>query len=195
MTFELPPLPYALDALAPLMSEETLSYHYGKHLQAYVAGVNRLVANTPFAAMTLEKIIRTSDGALFNNAAQVFNHTFFFETLRPAPNAIGTELRRTIERDFGSAEAFKAQWLQAATNLFGSGWTWLVQEADGRLTIRNYAGADNPLRENVTPLLTADVWEHAYYIDYRNRRTDYLEALWQLTDWGKVEARTQQGLF
>ncbi len=195
MIHEMPKLAYALDALEPKMSAETLEYHYGKHLRAYVAKLGELVAGTPYAELSLEEIIRTADGALYNNAAQVWNHTFFFDTLSPAPAAMSPRLCGRLEADFGSVAAFRERLTAAATGLFGSGWAWLSMNEDGRLAISALPGAGNPLREGLRPLLTVDVWEHAYYLDYRNRRADYVAAVWELTDWARVEERMEADLF
>ncbi|MBR1732837.1 MAG: superoxide dismutase [Alloprevotella sp.] len=196
MTHEMPRLPYAADALEPRMSAETLAFHYGKHLQTYIDNLNRLAADTPFADMTLEETVRRADGALLNNAAQAWNHTFFFETLSPTPSAMGTGMRRHAEAAFGSEEAFREALFSAATGLFGSGWAWVVLTPEDKVELRALPNAGCPLREQgLTPLLTIDVWEHAYYIDYRNRRADYVRAVWELTDWEKVEMRMERGLF
>lgn len=187
----MPTLPYAPDALAPAMSAETLSYHYGKHLQTYVDNLNRLVAGTDFEEKPLEDIVRCSSGALYNNAAQTWNHTFFFESLTPAPAPMSASLEKRLAEAFGSVEAFREQLAAAVVGLFGSGWVWLVADGECRLSIVAEPNAGNPLRAGLTPLLTVDVWEHAYYIDYRNRRADYFDAVWALTDWEKVEKRMQ----
>ena len=190
MAFELPKLPYAKNALAPHISEETLEYHYGKHHAAYVNKLNELVANTKFAAMPLEEIIKNADqGPLFNNAAQHWNHSFYWNCL--APKAGGKPnggLAAAIERDFKSFEAFVAQFSDAAVSQFGSGWAWLVRKHDGSLAIEKTSNAENPLTRDLHPLLVCDVWEHAYYIDYRNARAKYVEALWNLVNWKFVTA-------
>lgn len=195
MAFQLPPLPYSQNALAPKLSAETLSFHYGKHLAAYVDNVNRLAAGTPFEDLPLEDIVRKADGALLNNAAQMWNHLFYFEMLSPKTVGVGPDFRRRLESEFGSMEAFKAQWMAEAGGLFGSGWTWLVEDEARRLKIISLPNAGNPLRDGQTPLLCVDVWEHAYYLDYQNRRADYLAAHWNLINWEKVEMRTQKDLF
>ena len=183
-------LPYAEDALAPKMSRETLEYHHGKHLKAYVDKLNELIQGTKFESMTLEEIIKNSDGPIFNNAAQVWNHTFFFEALAPKPQAKPSgELAKAIDHDFGSFEALKEQMTKAAVGHFGSGWAWLVKEASGKLSVVARPNAANPMTEGMKPLLNMDVWEHAYYIDYRNRRADFIAALWELVEWGRVELR------
>ncbi|NVJ49590.1 MAG: superoxide dismutase [Fe] [Gammaproteobacteria bacterium] len=185
MAFELPPLPYAKDALAPTISEETLEFHYGKHHNTYVVNLNNLVEGTEFANASLEDIIKQSSGGIFNNAAQVWNHTFYWNSM--SPNGGGEpsgELASAINSAFGSFEEFKTKFSQSAATNFGSGWTWLVKKSDGSLDIMNTSNAGCPLTEaGVTPLLTVDVWEHAYYIDYRNARPKYLEAFWNLVNW------------
>ncbi|KTD21799.1 superoxide dismutase [Legionella londiniensis] len=184
MTFELPALPYAKDALAPHISEETLEYHYGKHHQAYVNNLNKLTENTDFASMSLEDVIKKSSGSLFNNAAQVWNHTFYWHCLSPngggEPNG---KLADAINRSFGSFKKFQEDFTQTAINTFGSGWAWLVQNSSGNLELISTSNAGTPMTQGLTALLTCDVWEHAYYIDYRNRRPDYLGAFWRLVNW------------
>ncbi len=184
MAFELPELPYAKDALAPHISEETLEYHYGKHHQTYVTNLNNLVPGTEFENMDLEEIIKKSSGGIFNNAAQVWNHTFYWNSL--SPNGGGEPeggLANAINRTFGSFEEFKEAFTKCAVTTFGSGWAWLVKNADGSLELVSTSNAGCPLTEGQTPLLTCDVWEHAYYIDYRNARPKYLEAFWNLVNW------------
>ena len=179
MSFELPALPYAKDALAPHISAETLEYHYGKHHQAYVTNLNNLIKGTPFEGKTLEEIVRSSDGGVFNNAAQVWNHTFYWNCL--APNAGGQPtgaLADAITAAFGSFDKFKEEFTKTSVGTFGSGWGWLVKKADGSLALASTIGAGCPLTSGDTPLLTCDVWEHAYYIDYRNLRPKYVEAFW-----------------
>ncbi len=185
MVFELPALPYARDALAPHISEETLDFHYGKHHAAYVDKLNAAIESTDLAEQSLEAIIKSSDGGLFNNAAQIWNHTFYWHSLSPEGGGDPEgALADAITASFGSAAEFKDQFNAAAVGNFGSGWTWLVQNADGSLAIVNTDDAETPLTdEGVTPLLTCDVWEHAYYIDYRNARPSYLEAFWALVNW------------
>ena len=188
MAIELPPLPYAQDALEPHISKETIEYHYGKHHNTYVVKLNGLIEGTPDAGKSLEDIIKGSSGGVFNNAAQVFNHTFYWNCL--SPNGGGEPLGAladAIEDSFGSFEQFKAKFTESAVNNFGSGWTWLVENAEGKLAIFNTSNAGTPLTEpGVTPLLTVDVWEHAYYIDYRNLRPKYMEAFWALVNWDFV---------
>ncbi len=191
MTHQLPQLPYSINGLAPLMSQETLEYHYGKHLQTYVDNLNKLIAGTQYADAPLEDIIRTAEGGIFNNAAQTWNHTFFFTTFAPNPNDISDKLSALLAQNFGSIEDFKAKFTTAGIGLFGSGWVWLSQDKDGKLIITAESNAGNPLRQGLKPLLTLDVWEHAYYIDYRNARAKYISAFWQLVDWSTVESRLQ----
>jgi len=185
MSIELPALPYARDALAPTISEETIDYHYGKHHNAYVTNLNKMIEGTADADKSLEEIIRSSSGGVFNNAAQIWNHTFYWNSL--APNAGGEpsgELAEAITAAFGSFAEFQAQFTASAAGNFGSGWTWLVKSADGSLAIVNTSNADTPITdETVTPLLTVDVWEHAYYVDYRNARPEYLKNFWEIANW------------
>lgn len=184
MTFTLPQLPYSMDALAPHISKETLEYHYGKHHQAYVTNLNKLIAGTEFESMTLEDIILKAKGGIFNNAAQVWNHTFYWHSM--SPNGGGEpkgKLADAINKYFGSFAAFKDQLTQTAATTFGSGWAWLVQDASGALKIISTSNAGTPMTEGLTALLTCDVWEHAYYIDYRNVRLDYINAFWSLVHW------------
>ncbi len=184
MTFTLPELPYAKTALAPHISEETLEFHYGKHHQTYVTNLNNLVAGTPLADKSLEDLIKTQQGPVFNNAAQVWNHTFYWHSL--APNAGGEptgKIADAINKDFGSFAAFKEQFSKAALGQFGSGWAWLVQDSSGKLSIETTSNAGCPLTTDKTPILTCDVWEHAYYIDYRNARAKYIDAWWSLVNW------------
>ena len=184
MAFELPTLPYPRDALAPHISEETLDYHYGKHHNTYVVKLNGLVEGTPLESKSLEEIIKTSEGGIFNNAAQIWNHTFYWNGL--SPNGGGApegELAEAINKAFGSFEEFVAQFNDKAVNNFGSSWTWLVKNPDGSVEIVNTSNAGTPLTTEQKPLLTCDLWEHAYYIDYRNVRPDYLKAFWALVNW------------
>lgn len=189
MTHELPDLPFAKDALEPHISAETLEYHHGKHHQAYVTNLNKLIAGTEFEKMSLEEIIRKSSGGIFNNAAQVFNHTFYWNCLKgDGSGKPAGKLLKAIESAFGSFDKFKEQFSQAAVTQFGSGWAWLVKTADGSLVIEATGNAETPVREGKTPLLTCDVWEHAYYIDYRNARPKYVESFWNLVNWDFVAA-------
>ena len=184
MTFTLPELPYAMDALAPTISQETLEYHYGKHHQAYVTNLNKLIIGTEFESMTLDDIIKKSSAGIFNNAAQVWNHTFYWHCLSPHGGGEPTgKLAEAIQKAFGSFIAFKEQFTQTALTTFGSGWAWLVEDEQHELKIISTSNAGTPLTMNLKPLLTCDVWEHAYYIDYRNARPDYLTAFWRLVNW------------
>jgi superoxide dismutase, Fe-Mn family len=184
MTFELPKLPYAMNALAPYISEETLEYHYKKHHQAYVTNLNNLIPGTPFQNRSLEEIIMESEGSVFNNAAQIWNHTFYWHCLTPGATEkpVG-ELAKKIDEDFGSFDAFKAQFSKVAMGTFGSGWAWLVKDLDGNLAITSTSNAGTPMTDKKQALLTCDVWEHAYYIDYRNARANYVENFWKLVNW------------
>ena len=189
MSFELPPLPYSNDALAPHISPETIEYHYGKHHKAYVDKLNAAIQGTDLANRSLEEIIKTQSGGVFNNAAQVWNHTFYWNCL--TPNGGGEpsgQLATAINDNFGSFADFKEKFSQAAANQFGSGWAWLVKTSSGKLEICSTPNADNPMTEGKTPLMTCDVWEHAYYVDYRNARPNYIEAFWKLVNWKFVES-------
>lgn len=184
MTFTLPPLPYAIDALAPHISAETLEYHYGKHHSAYINNLNKLTENTEFANMSIEDVIKKSNGGIFNNAAQVWNHTFYWHCLSPNGGGEPTgALLQAINKNFGSFEEFKQKFTQTAITTFGSGWAWLVQNNQGDLQISSTSNAGTPMTEGLNALLTCDVWEHAYYIDYRNARPTYLDAFWKLVNW------------
>lgn len=190
MTFQLPSLPFAPDALEPVISARTIEFHYGKHHQAYVSKLNSLVPGTPFADATLEEIVLKAEGGIFNNAAQVWNHTFYWEGFSAKRGtAPSGKLLEMIGRDFGSLELLKTKFNDAAVGQFGSGWAWLVQNATGNLAIVTTGNAGNPLRDGLKPLLTCDVWEHAYYLDFQNRRPDYVAAFWQLVDWDVVAQR------
>jgi superoxide dismutase, Fe-Mn family len=179
-------LPYEPSALAPYISAETLSYHYGKHHAGYVNKLNTLIEGTEFADKPLEHIIMNASNAIFNNAAQIYNHDFYWKSLSPAATTPSMHLLSLIQRDFGSMQAFEEAFLAAATGFFGSGWVWLVITNEGKLEINTTSNADTPLRHSKTPLLTCDVWEHAYYIDYRNVRPDYLANWWKLINWDFV---------
>jgi Fe-Mn family superoxide dismutase len=184
MTFELPALPYAKDALAPHISAETIEYHYGKHHQTYVTNLNNLVPGTEFEGLSLEDIVKKSSGGIFNNAAQVWNHTFYWNSLSPNGGGAPTGgLANAIERTFGSFEKFKEEFTKTAVTTFGSGWAWLVKNQNGNLELVSTSNAGCPLTAGQTPILTCDVWEHAYYIDFRNLRPKYLEAFWALVNW------------
>ena len=187
MTHELPPLPYAIDALAPHISKETLEFHHGKHHKTYVDNLNKLIPGTEFENLSLEDIVRKSSGGMFNNAAQIWNHTFYWNCL--APNAGGKPigaLAAAIDKAFGSFDAFKEKFSQTAIGTFGSGWGWLVKNASGSVEVVSTSNAGCPLTAGQTPLLTCDVWEHAYYIDYRNARAKYVETFWNLVNWDFV---------
>lgn len=187
MEHTLPELPYAMDALAPHISKETLEFHYGKHHATYVTNLNNLIKGTEFESAGLEDIVKKSTGGVFNNAAQVWNHTFYWNCLSPngggAPSGV---LAEAINAKFGSYDAFKEAFTKSAATNFGSGWTWLVKKADGSVDIVNTSNAATPLTTEDTPLMTCDVWEHAYYVDYRNARPKYLEAFWALVNWDFV---------
>lgn len=190
MLYSLPQLPYATDSLAPIISKETIEYHYGKHEKTYIDNLNNLIKGTPYEEMTLEDIIRNATGSLFNNAAQAWNHIFYFFSFSPDGGGFPKgELLEAITTHFGSFEVLKKQFVEAGTTLFGSGWVWLSSDNDGRLIISQGSNASNPLTEGLTPLLTFDVWEHAYYLDYQNRRADALNALWDIIDWDIIESR------
>ncbi|MCX7736238.1 MAG: superoxide dismutase [Fe] [Candidatus Kapabacteria bacterium] len=187
MKFELPELPFPKDSLKPHISEETFDYHHGKHHAAYVNNLNNLIAGTEFENMTLEEIIKKSQGGVFNNAAQTWNHTFFWHCL--SPNSGGTPTGKVMEeltKNFGSFEKFKDDFSKAAATLFGSGWAWLVKNNDGSLEIVQTSNAGTPLTTDKKPILTLDVWEHAYYIDYRNARPKFIEMFWEIVNWDHV---------
>lgn len=187
----LPELPYALDALAPIMSADTLNYHYGKHLQTYLDNVNRMIEGTPFADMKLKDMITKAQGALYNNAAQAFNHIIFFKQLTPTPTTISPLLTQALVARFGSVDDFKSEFSNAATTLFGSGWVWLALDANNVLQIVPEPNAGNPITRNMRPLMCIDIWEHAYYLDYQNRRGDYIKNFWNLVNWDYIEKRMQ----
>lgn len=187
----LPELPYAQDALAPAMSADTLNYHYGKHLQTYLDNVNRMIEGTPFADMKLKDMITKAQGALYNNAAQAFNHIIFFKQLTPTPTTISPLLTQALVARFGSVDAFKSEFSNAAAALFGSGWVWLALDANNVLQIVPEPNAGNPITRNMRPLMCIDVWEHAYYLDYQNRRDDYIKNFWNLVNWDYIEKRMQ----
>lgn len=190
MAFELPELPFAMDSLEPFISKRTLEFHYGKHHQGYVNNLNNMVPGTEFEGLSLEEIIKKATGGVFNNGAQVWNHTFYWNCL--APNA-GGEPKGTvadaITESFGSFGEFKDKFSKAAATLFGSGWAWLVKKPDGKLEIVQESNAGNPLRNGYTPILTCDVWEHAYYLDKQNRRPDYIADFWNVVNWSAVKNR------
>jgi Fe-Mn family superoxide dismutase len=187
MKHELMTLPYAQDALEPLMSKETFEYHYGKHHQTYVNNLNNLITGTQFENSTLVEIVLGSEGGLFNNAAQVYNHDFFWQSLTPNQTAISSKVETALTQAFGSVEKFKEEFTAKAIGHFGSGWAWLVQDENKALKVITTSNAANPLTDNLKPLLVCDVWEHAYYIDVRNARPKYLENFWKLVNWNFVE--------
>ncbi|MBR1716791.1 MAG: superoxide dismutase [Paludibacteraceae bacterium] len=194
MLFTLMALPYAPEALEPVISKETIEYHYGKHLQGYVDNLNKLVAGTEYEGMPLEEIVVKAQGGIFNNAGQILNHNLYFTQFAPVSDLTNEGVNeltvmKAIIRDFGSLEAFKAEFEQKGVTLFGSGWVWLAADKDGKLVITQEPNAGNPLTKGLKPLLTMDVWEHAYYIDYRNRRAAHLQALWQIINWNEIERR------
>ena len=189
MTFTLPELPYSKDALAPHMSQETLEYHHGKHHNAYVNNLNNLIKGTKYENMTLEEIILSSEGPVFNNSAQIWNHTFFWNSLSPKGGGVATgKALEAITKEWGSFEKFKEEFTKSAVANFGAGWTWLVKNKDGKLAIVNTSNAQTPITTGATPLLTVDVWEHAYYIDYRNERPKFINGFWALANWDFVNA-------
>lgn len=190
--FTLPILPYGNGDLAPVISENTINYHYGKHLQTYIDNLNKLIEGTPLEQADLETIVKKADGAIFNNAAQTWNHTFYFNTFSPvAKQKPEGKLLQAIEKTWGSFEDFKKEFVSQGTAIFGSGWVWLVQTPENKLTILKEGNAGNPLTHGDAPLLGIDVWEHSYYLDYQNRRADHLQALWQIIDWNVIETRFQ----
>ena len=190
MAHELPALPYAPDALEPVISAETIDFHYGKHHQAYVTNLNNLVPGTEFENASLEEIVMKSSGGIFNNAAQVWNHTFYWNGLSPQGGGEPSgALADAISEAFGSFDAFKAAFAQSAVGNFGSGWTWLVKNDDGSVEIVNTSNAANPMTDGKTPLLTVDVWEHAYYLNFNERRADYVAAWWNVVNWDAVAQR------
>lgn len=189
---EMPQLPYAPNALEPVISEQTLLLHYGKHLQGYVNNLNALVKGTPFEGKSVEEMVKTApEGAVFNNAGQTLNHALYFAQFKApaAGNVPAGKMAAAIDAAFGSFEAFQKQFARAATGLFGSGWAWLSQDKDGKLVITQHQNAGNPLRDGLNPLFGLDVWEHAYYLDYQNRRADHIKAVWDIVDWAVVEKR------
>lgn len=190
MAFKLPELPYAQDALAPHISAETLEYHYGKHHQTYVSNLNKLVEGTPLANKSLEELVKTTEAGIFNNAAQVWNHTFYWHCLSPKGGGDPKgKIADEIKKNFGSFQSFKEKFTEAAITQFGSGWAWLVKKPDGTLAIEKTSNAGCPLTSSNKPLLTCDVWEHAYYVDYRNARAKYVDAFWNLVNWDYVNSQ------
>lgn len=190
MTYTQPTLPYANDALAPVISEETVNFHYGKHEKAYIDKLNELIKGTEFEDMDLEEVIRHAEGPLFNNASQAWNHIFYFFSFSPDGNREPHgRLREEIDRTFGSFEQFKKAFEDAGVGLFGSGWVWLSSDENGKIFITQGKNAESPIKTGLRPLLCFDVWEHAYYLDYQNRRADALKQLWNIVDWDVVESR------
>lgn len=192
MSYDMPKLPYATDALAPVISQQTIEFHYGKHLQAYVNNLNSLVPGTEFEGKTVEEIVATApDGAIFNNAGQVLNHALYFTQFagKPSQSEPSGKLAEAIVNDFGSFDNFKKEFTAAAVGLFGSGWAWLSVDKSGKLHITKETNGSNPLRAGLKPLLGFDVWEHSYYLDYQNRRADHINALWSIIDWAVVDSR------
>ena len=189
MKLELPLLPYSQNALEPVISEKTIQFHYGKHHQAYVNNLNNLIVGTNYENMSLEEIIANSDGAVFNNAAQVWNHTFYFTSFSPNGGELTGKLADAIDAAWGSFENFRKEFNAAAAGQFGSGWAWLVKDDTGKLLIVKTSNAENPITNGLTPILTFDVWEHAYYLDYQNRRPDYINELWKIINWDAVSKR------
>ena len=189
--FELMALPYAPEALEPVISKKTIAFHHGKHLAGYVNNLNGLLEGSPLAGLPLEEIVLKAEGGVLNNAGQILNHELYFEqfTGKPGKPAPAGKLAEAIVRDFGSFEAFKEEFQKKGATLFGSGWVWLSADKDGKLVITQEANAANPIQKGLKPLLTFDVWEHAYYLDYQNRRPDHLAALWQIIDWEVIESR------
>ncbi len=189
--FEMPALPFEASALKGVISAETLSFHHGKHLKTYVDNMNKLLPGSGFEGLSLVDVVKRAEGGMFNNAGQVLNHTMYFEQFaaKRDNNKPEGKLLSLIERDFGSFDAFKTEFVQKGVGLFGSGWVWLSLNADGKLVITQEPNAENPVRSGLKPLLTFDVWEHAYYLDYQNRRADHLAALWDIIDWKVIEGR------
>lgn len=184
---ELPKLPFAENALEPLISAQTISFHYGKHHKAYVDNLNKLIVGTPFENASLDEIVINAEGGIFNNGAQVWNHTFYWNCLTPGGSLPSVVLLDALMRDFGSFEIFQEEFSKAAATQFGSGWAWLVKDSSGKLSILQESNAGNPLRKGFIPLLTCDVWEHAYYLDKQNRRPDYIADFWKIVNWNFVE--------
>jgi Fe-Mn family superoxide dismutase len=191
MEHSLMDLPFGLSALEPYISKETLEYHHGKHHAGYVNKLNGLIKNTKYETMELKEIIKSSEGGIFNNSAQVYNHNFYFEGICEMKTTPSEAFTDAIVDNFDSMAHFKEMFLDAAASLFGSGWAWLCKDAEGQLVIKSYSNAGNPLLDGLTPLLTCDVWEHAYYIDYRNARAEYLQKWWELINWDFVSANFQ----
>ena len=190
MKFTLMTLPYAPEALEPVISKETIAFHHGKHLAGYVNNLNGLLEGSPLAGLSLEEIVLKAEGGMLNNAGQILNHELYFQQFSGNPKSAPTgRLAEAITRDFGSFETFKEEFQKKGATLFGSGWVWLSADKDGKLVITQEPNAANPIQKGLKPLLTFDVWEHAYYLDYQNRRPDHLAALWQIVDWDVIEKR------
>ncbi len=190
MKFETPVLPYATNALEPVISQKTIEFHWGKHVQTYLNNLNNLVSGTPFENATLEEMVKKADGGIFNNGTQVWNHIFYFNSFSAKRGTqLSDKLMKAINESFGNLDAFKKEFDTQAASIFGSGWMWLVKDEKGKLSIIKASNADNPIRNNLMPILTADVWEHAYYLDYQNKRADYLSALWNIVDWDIISER------
>ena len=190
MNYELPKLPFKLNALEPYISKKTLEFHYGKHHQAYVNNLNKLTRGTKFENKTLKDIIKEAEGGIYNNGAQVWNHTFYFESFSSEGGGEPAgELMEAINKSFGSFSEFKEKFTNAAATLFGSGWVWLIKDNNGKLDVIQESNAGNPIRNGLKPILTCDVWEHAYYLDYQNKRPDYIEAFWNLINWDIIGKR------
>lgn len=190
MKFEKPKLPYGMDALEPVISQETVEYHYGKHEQAYIDNLNKLTEGTKYAEMPLEQVICESEGGLFNNASQSWNHIFYFFQFNPGGQKLPTgRLLDKINETYGSFENFKKEVEEVGTTLFGSGWVWVTTDTNGNLAISKGSNAENPLTKGLKPILVIDVWEHAYYLDYQNRRAEYLHRIWDLIDWNLIDIR------
>jgi Fe-Mn family superoxide dismutase len=187
--YKLPELPFAKNALEPFISEKTIEFHYGKHHQAYIDNLNKLVVGTEFENKPLEDIILQAKDGIFNNAAQVWNHSFFWNCLTPNGSAIKDNLLSAINQQFNSLDDFKNQFTAAALSLFGSGWVWLAKDSKGKLEIIKESNAGNPLRNGFVPIMTLDVWEHAYYLDYQNKRAGFIDAFWNICDWEKISER------
>ncbi|MBN2524325.1 MAG: superoxide dismutase [Bacteroidales bacterium] len=190
MAFELPKLTYSMDALSPVIDKLTMEFHYGKHHQAYVTNLNNLVQGTKFENASLETIIKEADGGIFNNGAQVWNHTFYFTSFKPGGGGEPSgNLAKQIKEDFGSFAELKEKFSKAAITIFGSGWAWLIKKDNGKLEIVQENNAGNPLKNGAIPILTCDVWEHAYYLGYQNRRPDYVNGFWNILDWSVIDTR------
>lgn len=185
--FLMPALPY--ESLGKVISSNTLAFHHGKHLKAYVDNLNKALLGSGFEGLSLQEVVRRAEGGIFNNAGQVLNHTMYFEQFSPTPKPMSDVFAARLEKDFDSVEAFRKEFEQKGATLFGSGWVWLSMDKDGKLVITQQRNAENPVTTGLRPMLTFDVWEHAYYLDYQNRRADYLAALWQVVDWQVVESR------